>query len=84
MKRYIVSRMKTAIMPLQPDYEVLRERMVREQLMARHITDPRVLTLARVPRHRFVPSICANRRIPSTARFPSATTRPSRSRTSWR
>ena len=32
-----------------------REKMVREQLAARHITDPRVLEAMRViPRHRFV------------------------------
>jgi protein-L-isoaspartate(D-aspartate) O-methyltransferase len=38
------------------DYEMLRERMVREQLAARDITDPRVLeAMRRVPRHVFVP-----------------------------
>ncbi len=38
------------------DFEVLRERMVRDQLVARDITDPRVLeVMGRVPRHRFVP-----------------------------
>ena len=38
------------------DYEMLRERMVREQLAARDITDPRVLeAMRRVPRHAFVP-----------------------------
>ncbi len=43
-------------MPFQLDYEMLRERMVREQLMARDITDPRVLeAMRRVPRHAFVP-----------------------------
>ncbi|HML21295.1 MAG TPA: protein-L-isoaspartate(D-aspartate) O-methyltransferase [Aggregatilinea sp.] len=40
----------------QPDFEALRERMVRDQLAARDITDPRVLeAMRRVPRHRFVP-----------------------------
>ncbi|WP_238625232.1 protein-L-isoaspartate(D-aspartate) O-methyltransferase [Aggregatilinea lenta] len=40
----------------QPDFETLRERMVRDQLAARDITDPRVLeAMRRVPRHRFVP-----------------------------
>ncbi|MEW6580576.1 MAG: protein-L-isoaspartate(D-aspartate) O-methyltransferase [Chloroflexota bacterium] len=38
------------------DYEMLRERMVREQLAARDIADPRVLeAMRRVPRHAFVP-----------------------------
>lgn len=38
------------------DYETLRERMVREQLVARDIADPRVLeAMRRVPRHAFVP-----------------------------
>lgn len=38
-----------------PDFETLRERMVRDQLIARDITDPRVLeAMRRVPRHRFV------------------------------
>lgn len=37
-------------------YEELRERMVKEQLEARGITDPRVLAAMRkVPRHHFVP-----------------------------
>ncbi len=40
----------------QKDYEALRERMVREQLIARGIRDPRVLeAMRRVPRHEFVP-----------------------------
>lgn len=43
-------------MPPQPDLEARRERMVREQLIARDITDRRVLdAMRRVPRHRFVP-----------------------------
>ena len=43
-------------MPSQPDYEMLRERMVRDQLEARGIDAPRVLDAMRyVPRHRFVP-----------------------------
>jgi len=43
-------------MPPQPDYEALRERMVREQLVSRNITDARVLeAMRRVPRHHFVP-----------------------------
>lgn len=38
------------------DFTELRERMVREQLRGRDITDARVLeTMRRVPRHRFVP-----------------------------
>jgi protein-L-isoaspartate(D-aspartate) O-methyltransferase len=37
------------------DWQVLRERMVQEQLAARQITDPRVLAAMReVPRHLFV------------------------------
>lgn len=40
----------------QPDFDALRERMVRDQLAGRDITDPRVLdAMRRVPRHRFVP-----------------------------
>ncbi len=43
-------------MNTQPDFAVLRERMVREQLLGRDITDPRVLeAMRRVPRHMFVP-----------------------------
>jgi protein-L-isoaspartate(D-aspartate) O-methyltransferase len=43
-------------MPPERDFEALRERMVRDQLIARDITDPRVLEAMRhVPRHRFVP-----------------------------
>ncbi len=43
-------------MEMQPDFAALRERMVREQLMGRDITDPRVLeAMRRVPRHKFVP-----------------------------
>ncbi len=39
-----------------PNYDVLRERMVREQLVARDITDPLVLkVMSEVPRHLFVP-----------------------------
>lgn len=37
------------------DFAIARERMVADQLRARGITDPRVLTaMGRVPRHRFV------------------------------
>lgn len=44
-------------MPPQPDFEMLRERMIRDQLLARDITDPRVLeAMRRVPRHKFVPA----------------------------
>ncbi len=44
-------------MAAQCTYDVLRERMVREQLIARGISDPRVLAaMRRVPRHEFVPS----------------------------
>jgi protein-L-isoaspartate(D-aspartate) O-methyltransferase len=43
-------------MPPQLDFEMLRERMVRDQLEARGIVDPRVLEAMRyVPRHKFVP-----------------------------
>ena len=43
-------------MAAQQNYEALRERMVREQLIARGISDPRVLAaMRRVPRHAFVP-----------------------------
>jgi protein-L-isoaspartate(D-aspartate) O-methyltransferase len=39
-----------------PNYHVLRERMVREQLVARDIDDPLVLkAMSEVPRHLFVP-----------------------------
>ncbi len=39
-----------------PNYKMLRERMVREQLVARDITDPLVLkAMSEVPRHLFVP-----------------------------
>lgn len=44
-------------MPPPPDFGVLRERMVREQLIARGITDVHVLNaMRRVPRQLFVPS----------------------------
>lgn len=40
----------------EADFAALRERMVREQLLGRDITDSRVLeAMRRVPRHRFVP-----------------------------
>mgnify|MGYP002624849535 CR=1 FL=1 len=40
----------------RPDFEALREEMVRQQLAARDIRDERVLAAARaVPRHHFVP-----------------------------
>lgn len=43
-------------MPPQTDFETLRELMVRDQLIARDITSPRVLeAMRRVPRHAFVP-----------------------------
>ncbi len=43
-------------MSSEPDFEMLRERMVREQLIARDIHDRRVLeAVRRVPRHAFVP-----------------------------
>lgn len=39
-----------------PNYKMLRERMVREQLVGRDITDPLVLkAMSEVPRHLFVP-----------------------------
>lgn len=41
----------------QPDFEAQRERMVRDQLIARGITSKSVLeAMRRVPRHRFVPA----------------------------
>jgi protein-L-isoaspartate(D-aspartate) O-methyltransferase len=41
---------------MPPDYEFIRERMVREQLIARDITDLRVLeAMRKVPRHKFIP-----------------------------
>ncbi|MFB6249700.1 MAG: protein-L-isoaspartate(D-aspartate) O-methyltransferase [Salinibacter sp.] len=49
------------LLPVAPpdtswEYEVLRRRMVREQIEARGVTDPAVLDAMRsVPRHRFVP-----------------------------
>jgi protein-L-isoaspartate(D-aspartate) O-methyltransferase len=44
------------------EYAEARERMVREQLEARGITDRRVLAaMRRVPRHRFVPEAVAER-----------------------
>jgi protein-L-isoaspartate(D-aspartate) O-methyltransferase len=43
-------------MPPRLDFEALRERMVRDQLIARGISDTRVLdAIRRVPRHLFVP-----------------------------
>lgn len=40
-----------------PDYATQREKMVNDQLIARHITDQRVLAAMRaVPRHLFVPA----------------------------
>jgi len=44
------------------DFAIARERMVADQLRARGITDPRVLTaMGRVPRHRFVEEALAAR-----------------------
>ena len=43
-------------MPSPTDFKAERERMVRDQLIGRDITDPRVLeAMRRVPRHLFVP-----------------------------
>jgi len=43
-------------MPTEPDFGLMRDRMVRDQLIARDIVDPRVLDAMRtVPRHRFIP-----------------------------
>jgi protein-L-isoaspartate(D-aspartate) O-methyltransferase len=40
-----------------PDFNMLRQQMVQDQLEKRHITDPRVLmAMMDVPRHLFVPS----------------------------
>lgn len=47
---------------LPVDFAIARERMVADQLRARGITDPRVLTaMGRVPRHRFVEEALAAR-----------------------
>ena len=44
------------------EFAIARERMVADQLLARGITDPRVLTaMGRVPRHRFVEEALAAR-----------------------
>jgi len=44
-------------MNTEADFTALRERMVREQLRGRDITDARVLkAMRRVPRHKFVPA----------------------------
>lgn len=43
--------------PETPDWAALREQMVSEQIVARGVTDPRVLSaMRRVPRHEFVPA----------------------------
>jgi protein-L-isoaspartate(D-aspartate) O-methyltransferase len=43
-------------MPSQSDFEMMRERMVRDQIIGRGVSNPRVLDALRsVPRHRFVP-----------------------------
>lgn len=45
-----------------PDLALQRERMVRDQIEARGVTNPRVLAaMRRVPRHRFVPPELAER-----------------------
>ena len=47
----------TTTTTMQPDFDALRERMVREQLASRDVTDARVLAaMRRVPRHEFVPA----------------------------
>ena len=62
-----------------------RSRMVSDQLRARDITDTRVLNaMLKVPRHLFVPEPQRGQAYVRLIRFPSATTRPSRSPTSWR
>jgi len=44
-------------MPTESDFCLMRERMIRDQLIARDIVDPRVLDAMRtVPRHRFIPA----------------------------
>jgi protein-L-isoaspartate(D-aspartate) O-methyltransferase len=54
------TRRGTAAAPF--DFAAARERMVREQLAARGIADPRVLaTMRRVPRHEFVPAALRDR-----------------------
>ena len=67
------------------DWQVRAERMVREQIEARGVRDPRVLAALRaVPRHRFVPEAWRERRLRRRAATRSATGRPSPSPTSWR
>jgi protein-L-isoaspartate(D-aspartate) O-methyltransferase len=49
-------------MPSEADFDILRARMVREQLLSRDIHDPRVLdVMRRVPRHLFVPDFLQTR-----------------------
>ncbi|MER3514358.1 MAG: protein-L-isoaspartate O-methyltransferase [Chloroflexota bacterium] len=51
-----ITRKEGGVPRKSPNYDVLRERMVREQLVARDITDPLVLkVMSEVPRHLFVP-----------------------------
>jgi protein-L-isoaspartate(D-aspartate) O-methyltransferase len=60
-----------------------RERMVREQIEARGVRDPRVLAaMRRVPRHRFVDEALHGQAYADTP-CPSGTGRPSPSPTSW-
>jgi len=54
--------LSTLLLAVPPDtsweHEVLRERMVEQQIAARGVTDPDVLDAMRsVPRHRFVPDV---------------------------
>jgi protein-L-isoaspartate(D-aspartate) O-methyltransferase len=43
--------------PVEADFTAARGRMIREQIVARGVSDPRVLAaLGRVPRHEFVPA----------------------------
>ena len=65
-----------------PDYDEARRALVARQLLARGITDPRVLAaMGKVPRHLFVAPALASQAYGTTP-SPSARTRPSPSLTS--
>lgn len=53
----VIISLSTFFVRGQINYQELREKMIREQLMARQITDPATLQAMRlVPRHEFVPT----------------------------
>ena len=67
------------------EYARARQRMVRDQIEARGVRDPRVLdAMRRVPRHLFVPEAVRAPGVRGLPRCPSATSRPSPSRSSSR